>query len=218
MKNARLVILAVATASTATAANHVTAAEAAIAERASLLLQPAPAPAAPASQPELSSTKLRFLDKGKWTLTLGGGAAPDFEDASDVNGFAQVSYFLVKNFEIGFELGGWYFSQPVKNTGGVSGSLTFKYHFYSTEDRRFTAFADLGIGVLGAFNQVPSGGTNVNFLPRAGAGITYALTDEARLVTGLRWHHISNAHIRGDGRNPSRNGLMFYAGITFDLN
>lgn len=177
--------------------------------------------AAPASSSagagEVPKVKGLYLEPGPMYLTLGGGVANNFNSATDYNGFAQISTFVAPKFELGFELGGWYFDQPGKNAEGISGSLAMKYHFWHSEKRDITAFGELGIGVLVASRQVPAGGTNVDFLPRAGAGLTWEVAEGVRLVGGVRWHHISNARIKGDSRNPSRDGLMGYVGVSFAL-
>ncbi|MBL0869638.1 MAG: acyloxyacyl hydrolase [Phycisphaerales bacterium] len=166
---------------------------------------------------EVPKAKGLYLEPGPMYLTLGGGVAHNFNSATDFNGFAQISTFVAPKFELGFELGGWYFDQPGKNAEGVSGSLAMKYHFWHSEKRDVTAFGELGIGVLVASRQVPAGGTNVDFMPRAGAGLTWEVAEGVRLVGGVRWHHISNARIKGDSRNPSRDGLMGYVGVSFAL-
>lgn len=166
---------------------------------------------------EVPKAKGLYLEPGPMYLTLGGGVAHNFNSATDFNGFAQISAFIAPKFELGFELGGWYFDQPGKNAEGVSGSLAMKYHFWHSEKRDITAFGELGIGVLVASRQVPAGGTNVDFMPRAGAGLTWEVAEGVRLVGGVRWHHISNARIKGDSRNPSRDGLMGYVGVNFAL-
>lgn len=166
---------------------------------------------------EVPKAKGLYLEPGPMYLTLGVGVAHNFNSATDFNGFAQISTFIAPKFELGFELGGWYFDQPGKNAEGVSGSLAMKYHFWHSEKRDITAFGELGIGVLVASRQVPAGGTNVDFMPRAGAGLTWEVAQGVRLVGGMRWHHISNARIKGDSRNPSRDGLMGYVGVSFAL-
>lgn len=104
--------------------------------------------------------------------------------------------------------------------------MIFRWHFWRWDRRvaeygetyRNTFFADFGIGLLAGFDEVPDGGTGFNFLPRLGVGYTHALTETeagSRLTLGLRWHHISNARIEGDERNPARDSLMFYAEIQF---
>ncbi|MBL8990513.1 MAG: acyloxyacyl hydrolase [Phycisphaerae bacterium] len=170
----------------------------------------------PAEPPPQAAAAPRFGEPGPWFLTLGGGAAFDFEDSTDGNLFVGFSTFLARELEFQIELGAWYFNQPGDDTGGLSASLVARWHLLHADDFDWTVYLDAGIGVLGAFDETPPGGTSFNFLPRLGAGFTKAIDGTpARLQVGLRWHHISNARINGDDNNPARNGLMVYAGVIF---
>ena len=154
--------------------------------------------------------------------TIGAAFANDFKQASDFNAHLAFSQFLADEFEFAVEVAGWYFHQPGDDTEGVSGSMVFRWHAWHPDDFQWTVFLDAGIGILGAFNNVPDGGTGFNFLPRVGAGFTWALDDSvdgesrgSRLMVGVRYHHISNARIGGDSRNPARDGVAVYAAIVF---
>jgi hypothetical protein len=150
--------------------------------------------------------------------TVGGLYAFDFEEDHDVNLHGAFSQFLADDVEFAVEAGVWYFNQPGEDTGGVSGSMVFRWHFWHADDYDWSVFADVGIGLLAGLDSVPDGGSSFNFLPRAGLGFTKALTPERsgpRLMVGVRWHHISNARIFGDDRNPARDSLAVYAGVTF---
>lgn len=178
-------------------------------------------PSAPAS-PGDTHTPRGYTRAGTWWFTVGTGYANNFKSANDVNLHLAVSTFLVDDLEFAVEAAGWYFNQPGTDTGGVSGSMVFRYHFWSTPEKTWTVFADAGIGLLGAFDNVPEGGTGFNFLPRVGLGFTRALTDPVdgesvgpRFMAGVRWHHISNARIQGDSNNPSRDAIMVYAAVVF---
>jgi hypothetical protein len=166
---------------------------------------------------EAPPVKQRFGDAGSTWLTFGGGVSfAAQEDDTDYNLFGAYSVFLADSLEFSVELGLWYFHQEGPDTGGVNGSMIFRWHFYMSDDRTFTAYGDVGIGLLGAFDEVPDGGTSFDFTPRAGGGITYQLDDEGdRLMLGVRWAHISNGRINSDENNPSRDSIMFYAGIVF---
>ena len=158
-----------------------------------------------------------FGAPGWQAITVGAGVAfgrTDSQSATDINGSVAWNYFLVQDFEFSLEGAGWYFNQPGEDQGGGSASLAFRWHFVNKKS--WSIFAEVGIGVLGAGGDVPTGGTEFNFLPRAGVGFTYQLTDSGiRLQGGVRWHHISNARINGDSNNPSRDGVMIFTGIMF---
>lgn len=156
-----------------------------------------------------------FGAKGQEWWTVGLGYANDLSESSDFNLRGAYSNFLADRVEFSLELNLWYFDQPGDNAWGINPAFLFRWHFYQHE--RWTIFADVGIGLLFTSDDVPTDGTSFNFTPRAGAGFTYQLRDDAptRLQAGLRWHHISNARIIGDTDNPSRDGVMVYAGLMF---
>ncbi len=161
----------------------------------------------------------RFGRAGSRWWSVGSGLASDFSEGADVNIHGIFSQFIADELEFGVEAAGWYFNQQGKDTGGLSGSMIFRWHFAHDEEFTWSVFGDLGIGLLGSFDEVPDGGTGFNFLPRAGVGFTHLLdsteVDGCRLTLGVRWHHISNARIEGEERNPARDGLMFYAEVQF---
>jgi len=177
----------------------------------------------------VSTRETRFGRAGSRWWSVGGAIANNFNDATDANIHGMYSTFLADSIEFGVELGGWYFDQPGQDTGGVSGSMLFRWHFWHWDTDcapcdfgdggyRNTFFFDVGIGLLGAFDEVPAGGTAFSFLPRAGAGYTRAFTDDEsgpRLTIGVRWHHISNARISGEERNPGRDALLGYVEIQW---
>ncbi len=153
---------------------------------------------------------------GGWWGSVGTGAAWNFDKDYDFNLNLAATTFLAKDLEFTLELSGWYFQQTGPNTGGINPSMVFRYHFLHDEDYTYTIYADAGIGLLFAFDEVPTGGTRFNFTPRAGVGATFKLGEsENRLQVGIRYHHISNARIDGDSRNPSRDSIMLYAGLIF---
>lgn len=167
---------------------------------------------------QIRPAPVAFGQPGPWYVTLGAGSAVDFTDAVDSLGFARFSTFVGQDLEFGFEVGGWFIAQEGPDTGGASFVFDTRYHFWHSQDALWTAFAEAGIGVIWTGRRVPVDGTDFNFLPRAGAGMTYLLDGAGtRLTFGLRWHHISNARINGDDNNPSRNGLMGYIGVQLPL-
>ncbi len=192
---------------------------------ASAAAQPGPSPAAPATpapanaDTTIATPTLRYGDPGRWWLSVGAGISSDFDDAVDVPVTVSAFTFVAPRLEAGLELGGWYFDQPGDSTGGVSLSGVFRYHFLMAEDRDWTLFAEGRIGILAGFDNVPSNGTEFNFLPGLGAGFTRRLFDDsdARLLVGVRWHHISNANTQGSDRNPGRDAAMLYGAVVFPL-
>ena len=147
---------------------------------------------------------------------FGSTLANDLTGNTDINLHAQWTTFIVDDFEIGIEGAVWAIFQG-DNTIALSTSAVMRYHFY--QGTRFSFFAEAGLGLMAAADTVPDMGTSFNFMPRLGGGFTYRLDDigSTRLIAGLRWHHISNARITGEARNPSRDAPGFYAGVLFEF-
>jgi hypothetical protein len=151
---------------------------------------------------------------GSWWLTVAPGVATTFGDDTSVGLRTSLTTFVAENIQIGGEATLWYFDQPGDNALGGSLGFVLRWHFVNTGD--WTVFADAGIAVAVMSEDVPRGGTNVNFMPRVGVGVTRLLDDAGtRLEIGLGWHHISNARINGDDENPSRDLPMLHVGLIF---
>ena len=157
-----------------------------------------------------------FGKAGSDYLSIGTMGAPNFRGQFDASLFGQYSYFLIDDFEVGVEAALWGFFQD-NDTAGVSTSLVMRYHFFQAE--RWSAFAEAGMGLLASGDDVPDGGTSFNLMPRLGAGLTWQMFEDSptRLITGLRWHHISNARIRGEEANPARDGPGLYVGLMYQF-
>lgn len=145
-------------------------------------------------------------------LVVGVRSARDFENHTDTSLFAQRTWFVVDDVEIGVEAAAWWIFQT-DDTWGISSSLVTRYHFYHGE--RTSYFVEGGIGLFLAADNVPDNGTAFGFMPRIGAGTAIRLNDtDTRLLLGLHWHHISNARLNGEARNPSRDGVALYAALS----
>ncbi len=158
--------------------------------------------------------RIGFGRAGSEWLTFGGAFAYDFAEDKDFNVHAAYSQFLADELEFAVEFAGWYFAQDKEDTGGISGSMAFRWHFLHDDAYDWTVYGDAGIGLLAAFDEVPNGGKEFNFLPRLGMGFTKRISEDgARLQVGVRWHHISNGRYAGDANNPSRDSVLIHAGI-----
>lgn len=142
--------------------------------------------------------------------------APNFSGEFDTGLTLQYTNFLVDDFEVGVEATLWGFFQD-DSTGGVSTSLVLRYHFFQAQ--RWSAFAEAGMGVLVSGDDVPDEGTSFNLMPRFGGGITWRIFEDSptRLMAGLRWHHISNARIKGEDANPARDAPGLFVGLVYEF-
>ncbi|XVJ60151.1 MAG: acyloxyacyl hydrolase [Tepidisphaera sp.] len=152
----------------------------------------------------------------RWWLTIAPAIGTTFSDETNVGLRTSLTTFVAENIQIGGEGSLWYFQQPGDNAFGGSLGFVLRWHFVNTNT--WTVFLDSGIGVVAASEEIPSGGTQFNFMPRAGIGFTRKITDGgARFEMGLGWHHVSNARINGDDENPSIDLPMVHFGIVFPL-
>jgi hypothetical protein len=158
---------------------------------------------------EEAAVPARYGAEGTQWILFGGGAAYDLEDSTDLNINAAYSVFLIDNVEWLLELGAWYHAQEGDDAASLNPVMEFRWHFFNNGDT--SVFLNAGIGVLFATDEVPDTGTGFDFTPRAGVGLTQRIGEGGtRLIAGLRWHHISNARINGEERNPSRDAPMVY--------
>jgi len=86
---------------------------------------------------------------------------------------------------------------------GFNFSLLLRWHVLAR---------DVGAGVMETSDAVPASGPSFNFTAQGG-GISFEISDEVRLVTGVRWHHISNG--RTFDNNPGLYNLYVYTGLSF---
>ena len=159
-----------------------------------------------------------FGEKGSWRWSLSGGGAAEFKETQNRFGLlgGELSYFIIENLSLELGLNLLYFDQT-DDAWGANFTLLGRWHFLT--DDRWTIYVDGGAGVMGTTDRVPSpdfreprGGGNFTFTPQAGVGFSYEL-DDARLLFGVRWHHISNARIRES--NPPRDSFFVYTEVSF---
>ncbi len=175
-----------------------------------LPLLPTPAdPARVAAGPSFGEVGYRHI-----TIYSGTGIGMETDAAIDQEIAGSIGVFIAPDLEVNGELGLWYFGQEGDDAVGISTSFVFRWHFIHREN--WTAHFNAGIGLMGATDEVPDQGTGFNFMPRLGLGFTRELGDSGtRLYGGARWHHISNARINGETRNPDRDGILLEFGLSF---
>jgi len=93
--------------------------------------------------------------------------------------------------------------------------LLMRWHFF--KNPRWSAYVEGGAGFIQTSSSFPSDGTHFNFTPQVGVGMLYALKQDIHLMGGLRWHHVSNAHLQGGDNNPGYDSAVVYAGLLFSF-
>jgi hypothetical protein len=165
-----------------------------------------------APPPPAPVRRARFGTAGTWRINVMGGAglalSGDDELARGTIGFSR---FIIDDLAWELEFGGLFFRQEDGHDAFAgNASLLIRYHVLS--DVNWSAFLEAGAGLLAATAEVPPGGTNLNFTPQAGGGVSIELQDDVRLLVGIRWHHVSNASLSSG--NPGLDSWLAYAGLS----
>lgn len=144
------------------------------------------------------------------TFNIYGDYADNF--SSDWMAGAQlgISWFFIDDMSLDLQLEQWGISQEGGNAYAIGPALLFRWHFLPRET--WSLYTDFGCGFFYATEAVPSDGSRFNFTPRLGLGASFALNDRARILTGVRWLHISNANTSTP--NPGRDSVELYAGLS----
>lgn len=93
------------------------------------------------------------------------------------------------------------------------GSLVLKYNFLSFG--RWMPFWDAGAGMswTDLAPRIPEQSTQFNFILQTGPGVSFFVSENLAITTGIRFHHISNANI--GNRNTGLNAWLFNLGFSF---
>ena len=93
------------------------------------------------------------------------------------------------------------------------GSLVLKYNFLSFG--RWMPFWDMGAGMLWTdlAPRIEEQSTQFNFILQTGPGVSYFVSENWAITTGIRVHHISNANI--GNRNTGLNAVLINLGVSF---
>lgn len=180
------------------------------------------ASAEPADAPVQPVASAQFGEKGSsWWSVSASGMVDDDAENKDYSLRFTYHRFLAEDFELNLALTGWFHDQQVDDESSGSFDLGFRYHFLADRDRGWSVYADTGIGFMLSSGPVPEDGTDYNFTPRVGVGVTLELPDQlggdsgARLDIGVGWQHYSNASTSGSDENPGRDSLFVRAGVIF---
>lgn len=153
-----------------------------------------------------------FGEKDSWRWFLQGGFGYDWDEESNtlLGGFG-VSYFMTHNVSIELELNGFHIDRDDDSITVGNFNLLLRWHFLARDT--WSLYADGGAGLSYASDEIPAKGTRFNFTPQLGVGASFDIGRHVRLLTGARWHHMSNARQKED--NPGRDALLVYAQVSF---
>jgi hypothetical protein len=144
-----------------------------------------------------------------WWIEAGGGTNFDHGWVALVG--LGVEWYPVDGFALGVRLDGIGVGlEETPTSGGVGASILVRWHVLRRE--KWSLYLEGGCGLAYFSDSVPRGAAQLNFTPECGIGMSLALSDEVRLLTGVRWYHISNAQTASN--NPGIDMLQGYVGIT----
>ena len=169
---------------------------------------PAPAPASGSASAESLSP---FAEGARYfSLTLGTSRDPSL-------GRIYLTQFSVDHYlwnDIALRAGFIFaYADARRNDDGVYGGpeLGLRWHFLQHD--RFSLHLDGSVAAVFHEHPLTENSLRFNFDLQAGLGAMYQLSDDLLLQGGVRWHHLSNARIRGKSRNLGYDGPMLYLGF-----
>lgn len=164
---------------------------------------------------QLKADDAGFFPRGTWTATAYGTYLKSFTGEEAKMGSISVGggYYVFDNVSISAEFSGYYNVQPGGNARIYAGDLVLRDHFFHSG--RFSLFGDALAGISQADHRTPYFGTYYNYNLALGVGATFQIYDHLHLIGGVRYFHLSNAHLEGPVHNPSINATQGYIGLMF---
>jgi hypothetical protein len=147
----------------------------------------------------------------RWCVRGGGGAQLDDELNSHGLLGLGLSHFFADGLSFDTEVNYAHINQVGEDSDGLSVGFLLAWHF--VREPTWSMYVDAGAGILLTDHEVPFDGSDFNFTPQAGAGVTLELSAGARMFVGLRWLHFSNANTFRT--NPGRDSYHVYGGLSF---
>ena len=143
----------------------------------------------------------------------GGALAVDLNDSDNQlrNGTVEFEYFVEDylSLDLGFHL--MDVVQQGEDAIAFNATVQLRWHFIHEDT--WSMFMEGGGGLMRSSDNVPTNGSEFNFTILLGTGFSFDAGNNNRWLVGARWHHISNANTYSS--NPSRDSIMFWAGISF---
>lgn len=172
------------------------------------------------SAPPVQGTPSRaaFGSTGSFRLDTTAMIASNLSGTELGLGSVAACWFVADGFSISLAGEGLYASQPTPEVGQSGGdvggggvSTSLRWHFLREET--WSLYAEFGIGVLATTDDIPNGGSSINFTPRAFFGASFEVAEDTRLLAAIGWFHISNAQL-GE-TNPAYDSIAMYLGLSF---
>lgn len=148
----------------------------------------------------------------KWQI-YGSGAGFDKGKGEMYALHLGYGYFFMDDFSVNVDMLGGYIRSGVDDNGAAAGlDVIFRRHQFKGHDNLWSLYLELGAGLQQQSTNF-AGNRRFNFRLLGGGGATLRVAENARLMGGVRYLHISDAGIEGGG--GGFDGLQFYAGSMF---
>jgi len=150
-----------------------------------------------------------FFEKGSryWSTTAGAS----YDATLGPIYFTEVSISHGLGEYLAIEYGGIFgYADARRTTSGVLGGPEIGVSWHFPTGTRWSTYLE---GLVGAvFHQYPLADHTLrfNFDLQPGGGAAYRLSDGTVVQGGFRWHHLSNAQIRGRAHNFGYDGPTLY--------
>ena len=155
--------------------------------------------------------------RGRWHFEFDGQAALEAWNYNvsheELYGLGQgLTYGLRNGLVLRMNQRFIYISQ--RGEDGVALGLTIGVRGRVLQRGRTAAFLQGELGISHTAVAAPPRGTRFNYLAVGGAGMMLRLNGRAQMVTALQLTHVSNASLKGPGRNPDIEAI----GLSLGLN
>lgn len=126
---------------------------------------------------------------------------------------ARHLWYSSDNVAFGVGLSAMNFLVGGADVQGLEADAIGRFTFWRGDD--LSVFVETTGGYLQSTDGIPPGGTEWNFTFSFGPGVDIPIGDGVDLMTGVTYHHISNALGRESPRNPSQNEADLWIGLGF---
>ena len=146
-----------------------------------------------------------------WSVTT--GASYDAGLASVYSTQINVSQYIADDVAVEYGAIFGYIDARRTTEGVFAGpELGMRWHFAKHE--RWSTYLEGAVGAVYQQHPFTDRTLRFNFDLQPGGGATYRFSHNTLVQGGFRWHHLSNAQVRGRAHNFGYDGPMLYIGLT----
>lgn len=121
----------------------------------------------------------------------------------------NVSYYVAE--DLALEYGGIFgYVDAKRMPGGALGGPQLGMRWHIAKGTRWSTYLEALTGAVLQQHPLTPQTLRFNFDLQPGVGVTYRLSKHLLCLAGCRWHHLSNAQVRGRAHNFGYDGAMPY--------